>query len=61
MDMSIDDIVSQLEARGISVSREEIERLAPVFELYFNDLKTLRSLDLGAEEPATVFDLAREI
>ncbi len=61
MDLSIDDIVSQLEAKGISASREEIERLAPVFELYFNDLKTLRSLDLGAEEPATVIDLAREV
>lgn len=60
MDLSVDDLTVRLEARGISVSREEIERLLPVFELYFNDLETLRSLDLGDEESALIFEPGRE-
>jgi hypothetical protein len=54
----MDDIRSALEWNGVSVTPEEMERWAPMFQFYVDGLAKLRAIKLDGVEAATVFNAA---
>jgi len=45
-----------LERNGISLTPQELERLAPMFQFYLDGLAKLRAIRLDGIEAATVFN-----
>jgi hypothetical protein len=56
MDKLIEQSLNALLAReGLELRAGDLEEFAKIIELYIENLKTLHSVDLGAEEVAGVF------
>jgi hypothetical protein len=56
MDKLIEQSLNALLAReGLEPKEGDLEEFAKIIELYMENLKTLHSVDLGAEEVAGVF------
>ena len=56
MDKLIEQSLKALLAReGLEPKAGDLEQFAEIIELYVGNLKTLHSVNLGAEEPGPVF------
>jgi hypothetical protein len=53
--VSLDRLQMMAEEAGLGMSREEVEELKPLYDLYIPYLRQLRSIDLGAEEISLSF------
>ena len=53
--VSLEQLQIIAEAAGLGMSREEVEELKPLYDLYVPYLRQLRSVDLGAEEISLSF------
>jgi hypothetical protein len=48
-------LMAQLAREGLEPRPDDLEEFAKIIELYLDNLKTLHSVNLGAEELAPVF------
>jgi len=48
-------LMAQLAREGLEPRQDDLEEFAKIIELYLDNLKTLHSVNLGAEELAPVF------
>jgi hypothetical protein len=48
-------LIAQLAREGLEPRPGDLEEFAKIIELYLDNLKTLHSVNLGAEELASVF------
>ena len=48
-------LIAQLAREGLEPRLGDLEEFAKIIELYLDNLKTLHSVNLGAEELASVF------
>ena len=56
MDKLIEEnLLAVLKREGLEPREGDLEQFAKIIELYMGNLKTLHSVDLGAEEVAGVF------
>lgn len=62
MDKAIERSLTALLAReGLEPPKNDLEQFARIIELYMDNIKTLHSVDLGAEELGPVFRPERTV
>ena len=53
--VSAEDFKLLTEQAGLSLSPKELEELKPLYELYLQHVRLLKTMDLGSEEIAMAF------
>ena len=55
MDVSIDELQQMADRAGLGMTRQEVEELKPIYDLYAAYAAQLHGIDFGAEEPVVTF------